>query len=454
MKNESSVYLSDFSEGTLTLGELPEQEFEKKRFYKKYFSARDLANVVEVWHFFDNTEYQFTRIYTKEKKKTLAAEVNIFGEARTEGLAEFFIFLQEDLAKNNKPTGKWEVLYSCFSYVKGFAERCYRNIKIYKTRGVEWQPKPKSVRKDKTKAKAEAKKTNHISEVISNLKSRYNEIDDIKMTRAKWKDILNNEIEFKYTPTIERPLILEPNSCKNRIKNNDWNDYYFFIDTAILGKELEILKIKVNYGSKANLICYEIFLAGMALLYNSRMEITEDNLEQAIARILLNFCLNNFHMDKNLEVEWDDSKQIKGLTIRRFWDRIGKEISRKSLEDIYNDISWRKWIKINSSEREVIRYKRGTSNEEKKKIREENGIERKERSDKGKARKEKPNLPKSQIELIEKIVKWKRYHKEFEKLSQTELSEIFQTSQSNISRVLVIINQYHITYRNYKNILD
>lgn len=449
MKNESSVYLSDFSEGTLNLGELPEQEFEKKRFYKKYFSARDLANVVEVWHFFDNKEYQFTRIYTKVKKKSLAAEVNIFGEARTEGLAEFFIFLQEDLAKNNQPIGKWEVFYSCFSYVKGFAERTIRNIKVYKTEGVEWQPKPKPVNKPKP-----VKKTNHISEVISNLKSRYNEIDDIKMTRAKWKDILNNEIEFRYTPTIERPLILEPNSCKNRIQNNDWNDYYFFIDTGILGKELEILKIKVNYGSKANLICYEIFLAGMALLYNSRMEITEDNLEQAIARILLNFCLNNFNMDKSLEVEWDDSKQIKGLTIRRFWDRIGKEIARKSLEDIYNDISWRKWIKINSSEREVIRYKRGTSNEEKKKIREENGIERKERSDKGKARKEKVSVTENQRELIEKIVKWKRYHKEFEKLSQRELGEIFHSSLGTINKVLQLIDQYHITYRNYKNILD
>ena len=157
---------------------------------------------------------------------------------------------------------------------------------------------------------------------------------------------------------------------------------------------------------------------------------------------------------KGKKLSGTDDGIIKELSFSKIWLDVAKRWSGISAENLESVA--REWKFIKKSE--GLRYPEGWTAEQKREYKKERGIERKERSDKGKEREKKikkVSVSRNQRELIEKIVKFKRNRgiEEFEKLSQRELGEIFQTSQSNISKVLVIIDQYHITYRNYNSIL-
>lgn len=159
----------------------------------------------------------------------------------------------------------------------------------------------------------------------------------------------------------------------------------------------------------------------------------------------------------------EDKGFIKTLSLELVWQSIERWMFQFTFEGLLDEVKRSKFNIVENEEgRDWIAYPRGWTIEQKRDYKKERGIERKkhkERSDKGKERKkrkEKISVTEKQRELVEKIVKWKRNRgiEEFEKLSQRELGEIFQTSNHTIKVVLNLIDQYHITYRNYNSILE
>lgn len=310
-----------------------------------------------------------------------------------------------------------------------------------------------SSEKDSVKIQFERNQQNNVEFGVGRLNQELRAYSNYGKDRICWSILVDKPIRREDMIMINRDELKARFRGYRTILNKGWNNWdsdrkeeYREARANLIYdlRELIILLWKINYGK----------FSGWHTFYREVYWI--------FCRVCLFDVLDISEGESARDRE--DKGFIKTLSLELVWQSIERWMFQFTFEGLLAEVKRSKFNLVTReeilSERDWIAYPKGWTVEQKREYKKENGIERKkhkERSDKGKERKkrkEKVSVTDKQRELIEKIVKWKRYHKESEKLSQREIGEIFQTSQSNISKVLTIIDQYHITYRNYNSILE